>query len=216
MKTAKIESLQFDDIVVGIFTSALNLRERALSVQNTWMKSFSNAYLIGGHCGSVPVSGENIIFPSGGPGFALSQGLVKSISTKIPDFITEWLELAPDYSGACDLAMAYLVKRERGINITYEEGFYHLPPYRYPENIYLDGSGNPIEKEIIQHPIAFHTLSIREMYILYSKRQLKKPGLFAKTYDKLSFLLTRKFKTRSLINKLSSRLFLKSTALTPR
>lgn len=41
--------LEFDDIAVGVFTSAEKLRERALSVQNTWLKSFPKGYLIGGY-----------------------------------------------------------------------------------------------------------------------------------------------------------------------
>ena len=38
------------DIAVGVFTSALNLRERALSVQRTWLRAFPKGYLIGGWC----------------------------------------------------------------------------------------------------------------------------------------------------------------------
>ena len=38
-----------DDIAVLVFTSALNLHERALSVQKTWMRSFSKGHLVGGY-----------------------------------------------------------------------------------------------------------------------------------------------------------------------
>ena len=38
-----------EDICMLVFTSALNLHERALSVQNTWLKDFPCGYLVGGN-----------------------------------------------------------------------------------------------------------------------------------------------------------------------
>ncbi len=157
-----ISSLSIDDIAVGVFTSARNLRERALSVQRTWLRYFPKGFLIGGschdsklrminlddgvredfhsvhrkqflglmelygrfpaakwffitgcdafiypwnlvkllegfdpekelfiggHCGTRMVAGEALVFPSGGPGFALSGALVKTLLPAIPGFI---------------------------------------------------------------------------------------------------------------------------------
>ena len=38
-----------EDIVVLVFSSALNLHERAVSINNTWLKSFKNGFLVGGY-----------------------------------------------------------------------------------------------------------------------------------------------------------------------
>ncbi|MBO4704771.1 MAG: hypothetical protein J5647_03425 [Spirochaetaceae bacterium] len=45
-----MDNISVEDIVLLVFTSAKNLHERALSVQNTWLKNFPNGYLIGGYC----------------------------------------------------------------------------------------------------------------------------------------------------------------------
>ncbi len=273
---------EFDEIVVGVFTSALHLRERALSVQETWLRQFqhgyliggwhkdpklrmialgkdvgedyksahrkqflglielrrrhpsakwfymtgcdafvfpanlchllsqfdaSKQYLVGGHCGMVTVEGVPLVYPAGGPGFALSGTLVDAILPAIPAFIEEWENSYPDLATACDAALAFLVKRECGVSVSFEEGFYYGPPYYYPHNTYKDGDGRDVNRDVIAHPIAFHNLSIREMYLLESGRWPTKPGLAAKIYDWAARIATRKFGSKSLVNRLSRLLF---------
>lgn len=275
--------IRAEDVAIGVFTSALNLRERALSVQETWLRHFPNGYLIGGwyddpglkiiclgdpvgedyrsahrkqflglmelhrrlpeakwfyitgcdafvfgpalvgllrgydwqkeylvggHCGMVKVDGEDLLYPAGGPGFALSRALADAILPSIPAFIEEWERSFPSLATACDVAMAYLVKRERGVGLSYEEGFYYGPPYYYPENTYKDGEGRDVNHEVIKRPIAFHNLSIREMYLLESGIWPRRPGLVARVYDKLSRIASRKLRSRSLVNRVSRLLFL--------
>lgn len=275
--------LDRSEIAVGVFTSALNLRERALSVQNTWLRFFPNGYLVGGwyhdpalkmialgtgvgedyhsahrkqflglialyrrfpeakwffltgcdayvfpkhlldlldsysyldelfvggHCGVVEVDGEQIVYPSGGPGFALSSTLVKNIIDVIPAFIEAWERDQPALESACDVAMAWLVKRERGVMITYVDGFYHRPPYRYPGNHFLDGSGNRANECVIEKPIAFHNLSIREMYHLDAGLVPKEPRFTERCFDRLAAIASRKGHTKSLVNSVMKRVLL--------
>jgi hypothetical protein len=275
-------ALEFDDIAVGVFTSALNLRERAFSVQETWLRAFRKGYLIGGwyddpglkmislgegvgedyasahrkqflgllelyrrfpeaswyyltgcdafvfarnllellsgydprekllvggHCGEAWVGGERLIFPNGGPGFALSSALVASIAETIPGFIVEWEQGPPELRKACDVALAYLVKRECGVAVTFREGFYFCPPYDYPANTYKDGEGKDRNNEVVDKPIAFHYLSIREMYLLDRGVWPELPGLFARLYDLIAKLVTKKMRSRRIMNILSRRLF---------
>lgn len=274
--------MEASDVAVCVFTSALNLRERALSVQETWLKAFPKGYLVGGwredpglkmislgkgvgedyhsahrkqflgllelygrfpdakwfyitgcdafvfagnlvdllagfdwrgeflvggHCGQATVDGEELVYPGGGPGFALSRGLVASIAGAIPGFVDEWETGHPELMSACDVALAYLVKRERGIKVSFREGFYYGPPYYYPANTYKDGEGTDVNREVIDRPIAFHNLSIREMYLLERGEWPRRPGFLAKAYDKLSRIATRKFRSRSLVNRLTRLLF---------
>lgn len=270
------------DIAVVVFTSALNLHERALSVQSTWLRDFPKGYLvggrcvdpdlkmislgagvgedyrsahekqflgllelyhrfpeakwfyitgcdafvfshnlaellsrydqhreyfIGGHCGEAMVDGAPLIYPSGGPGFALSQALVASIAPVIPGYIEEWKTTQVGLRSACDVALAYLVWRERGVKVSFVDGFYNCPPYRYPGNPYRDGEGREVDRGIIDAPIAFHALSIREMYLLSSGRMPRKPTVLSKGYDLLSVLLSRKLRSRAIVNRLSQTLF---------
>jgi hypothetical protein len=271
-----------DDIAVCVFTSALNLRERALSVQRTWLKRFPKGYLIGGyhddpglkmialgsgvgedyhsahrkqfwglmelhrrfpdakwfyivgcdayvfadnlagllsgfdcdqellvggHCGEAEIDGERIIYPGGGPGFAVSRALVSVLLDHIPGFVCEWEIRQEQYRSACDVAFAYLAKKMRGVTISFVEGFYYGPPYYYPANTYKDGEGNDVNREVIDKPIAFHNLSIREMYLLDSGTWPRKKNLADMCFDKLSIVLTRKLKTRSLVNTIARSLY---------
>lgn len=271
------------EIAVGVFTSVLNLRERALSVQETWLRNFPKGYLlggwcedpglklislgkdigedyhsahrkqflgllelyrrfpearwfyltgcdafvfaenlasllsgydpqkellVGGHCGEAIVNGERLVYPGGGPGFALSRALVSAVAEAIPDFITEWEQSqSAGLKSACDVALAYLVKRERGVKVSFAEGFYYGPPYYYPANTYKDGDGNDVNREVIDSPIAFHNLSIREMYLLGGGVWPSRPGFFGKCYDKAAFVVTRKLRSRSIVNRVSRFLF---------
>jgi hypothetical protein len=270
------------DVAVGVFTSALNLRERALSVQNTWLMRFPKGYLlggwkddpglkmislgedvgedyhsahrkqflgllelrrrcpdakwffltgcdafifadslvellsdydsrrellIGGHCGEATVRGERLIFPSGGPGFALSAALVDALGDAIPGFVGEWEGGSLGPPEACDLAMAYLAMRERGVRVTFREGFYFLQPYKYPGTMFKDGEGRDIDRAPITRPIAFHSLSIREMYLLASGRTPRRPGAAWFAFDLAAKVVTRKLRTRSIVNRVCRPLF---------
>lgn len=159
--------------------------------------------LIGGHCGAVIVDGERLVYPAGGPGFALSNALVAALRPSIPQFIKEWEQRKPELKTACDVAMAYLVKKERSLLLTYREGFYYGPPYYYPANTFKDSEGNDINMEVIENPIAFHNLSIREMYMLDKGIWPKRAGFFGRAYDKLSRIITRRFHSRSIVNRTS-------------
>ena len=275
-------SLGLDEIAVGVFTSALNLRERALSVQETWLKAFPKGYLIGGyhrdpglklirlgegvgedyrsahrkqflgllelrrrfpdakwhyvtgcdafvfaenlrglldgldperellvggHCGRVEVDGEAVLYPAGGPGFALSRALLDSLAGAIPAFVEEWERRPGGLATACDLAMAYLALRERGVRLTYAEGFYYGPPYYYPGNPYKDGAGMDVDRAPIAKPIAFHNLSIREMYLLDSGRLPERPRFIDRCFDKASRIASRRLGTKTLVNRASRALY---------
>ncbi len=276
------DALGVEDIAVGVFTSALNLRERALSVQETWLRDFPNAYLIGGwygdpglrmitlgegvgedyrsahrkqflglmelrkrfsgakwffitgcdayvfagnlvdllsefdhrgeflvggHCGEAAIGEERFLFPSGGPGFAVSAGLAAAIAPRVPGFVEEWERGQGELASACDVALAYLVLRERGVRVTFREGFYFLPPYRYPGNAYKDGEGRLVDRQAIEKPLAYHSLSIREMYLLDSGRRLRRPGPAALLFDATAKLAGRKLRSKSIVNRASRFLF---------
>lgn len=267
-----------NDIAVGVFTSALNLRERALSVQNTWLKDFKNGYLIGGwysdpklrmvslgaevgedyqsahkkqflgllelhkrfpeakwyfitgcdafvceknltallgtfdyhtplliggHCGRANIGDADLLYPSGGPGFALSRSLVDALAGSIPGFIAEWEARRDGLSGACDVAMAFLVKIKVSAGFSYSKGFYNNPPYDYPGNGFLDGSGKLVHEDIVSDPIAFHGLSIREMYELADGYLPVRPGIFLRFMDLLLRKTARYLKTKRLANSIS-------------
>ncbi|MBN1242897.1 MAG: hypothetical protein JXA15_09370 [Spirochaetales bacterium] len=276
-----MKELSIENVAVGVFTSALNLRERALSVQETWLRDFPNALLIGGwksdpelrmaslgpevgedyasahkkqflgllelrrrfpgaswyfltgcdayvyadnlrallagfdperelliggHCGQAEIRGERLIFPAGGPGFALSRALVEALATAIPAFIDAWPSEFPDLAGACDVAMAWLAKRERSVKVTFADGFYSCPPYRYPGNPYLDGNGIVVDRPVADHPVAYHALGIREMYLLRRGSMPRAPGPLARAYDVGFRFVARRFRTKSLVNRISSAL----------
>ena len=281
-------ALESHDVAVGVFTSALKLRERALSVQETWLREFPRAYLIGGshgdpklrmltlghevgedyrsahrkqflgllelyrlfpdakwffitgcdafvfapnliellsrfdhreellvggHCGLVHVGGEPLLYPSGGPGFALSRPLLAAVAPGIRGFIVEWETEHPELGSACDAALAYFVRRERGVRLSYAEGFYHRPPYRYPGNTYKDGEGRDVNRAVIDRPIAFHNLSIREMYLLQGGVWPRAPGFPAKTFDKLAFFLSRRLRTKAVVNTVCRLIFARGVTL---
>ena len=265
------------DIAVGVYTSALNLRERALSVQRTWLRDFPCAYLlggnyldpglqmlscgddvgegyesalkkqfvglkllykkfpaarwflvtgcdayvyahnlemllawhdpslewfIGGHCARIDVDGESFLYPSGGPGLLLSRPLVLKVCENAMAFVAQWESRTDTLRGACDVAMAVLVVRILGCSFTYHEGFYHCQPYRYPGNPYLDGEGATVDKAPTDAPIAFHSLSIREMYQLDHGDHLRKPSVFLRYIDNVAKRLARRFHTRHVVNDL--------------
>ncbi len=275
-----------DNIVVLVFTSALNLHERALSVQNTWLKDFPNGYLIGGyfydpslkmislgkdvgedylsatykqflglkvmyerfpnsewffvtgcdayvysknlcallskydsqkdyyiggHFGKRNVNNTDITFAFGGPGFALSASLLKKLLPHIDFILKDYTNYEIMKNGACDVTIAYYLLKLFGIEPTFEEGFYHCQPYKYPGVQYYNGNNELITQSPIDNPIAFHNLSIREMYLL-RKEGRKEGALKPKTpitflFDKVCAFISKKLKTKRFVNTVCKFLF---------
>ncbi len=271
-----------DDIAVLVFTSALNLHERALSVQKTWLRNFPKGHLVGGYYYdpslriiSLPdvqedyfsatpkqflglkalyekypdtkwfyilgcdgyvfykplcellskydaskdyyiggnflkrnIENTDYFFPAGGPGFALSNPLVK----KLIPYIERILAEIPSYhlfyeEGACDAAMGWFLLKYLNVKPVYAEGFYTVAPYKYPGDKYWNGSGEFVSEPVISNPIAFHTLTLREMYILSSGRIPKKRTFFDMVIDKISWYLSRKLKTKTLVNTIFEKVY---------
>ncbi len=272
-------ALKTEDIAVGVYTSALNLRERALSVQNTWLKDFQNGYLlggwyvdselkminlgplvgedyksahrkqfwgllklketvplakwfyitgcdafvmcdnllnaldsydynkpclVGGHCGIALVDNEPLLYPSGGPGFALSRGLLDLIAPSILDFAARWEERTDGLGPACDVALATLICRDFRVKLSYCQGFYNNPPYDYPDNGFYDGTCTMVHEKVIHNPIAFHGLSIREMYELMRYGNLLRPSKFLTFVDIGLKKAGRLLKTKRIVNRICS------------
>ena len=274
-----MEKLSADDIVVLVFTSALNLHERALSCQNTWLQDFKFGYLIGGNyidpelkmisagnfvgedyasasdkqyyglkklyemhpdkkwfyitgCDAyifsenlvnelskfdssqdyyiggdfyqASISNIDFFMPRGGPGFALSRSLVAKILIRFDEIISIIETFDPWLQTACDRTLCYFLLTMFGVKPTYVKGFYTWPPYFYsakhPKVRYGDEIGNNHITPVISKPIAFHALSIREMYILSSGKKLNKNKLFI-LFDKILKKISFKLKTKSIINK---------------
>lgn len=274
--------MNLDDIAVVVFTSTLNLRERALSVERTWLSAFKKGYLIsgfhkdpelkaislgpdvgedyqsankkqfyglkavfdrhpeaawffitgcdaflfpenllpllstydpeqdwfiGGHCGQVLVNGESLVYPGGGPGFALSRALTRKLLPHVEAIVQEWEGSQTVLKPSCDVALAYYLRKLFGISVTFVEGFYHCPPYYYPQNTYKNGLGQDMNTFVIDKPLAFHSLSIREMYALKKRGRVEKPTLSDKVFDKISLWLTRRLKTKRIVNGLARFLY---------
>ncbi len=274
-----MEKLSTDDIVVLVFTSALNLHERALSCQNTWLQDFKFGYLIGGNyidpklkmisAGSFvgedyasandkqyyglkklyemypdkkwfyitgcdayifaenlvnalskfdssqdyyiggdffPASINNIEFlmPRGGPGFALSNSLVKKLLSHFEEIMSRIKTFDSFYQKACDWTLCYFLLTLFRVKPSYVKGFYTWPPYIYsekhPKVRYGDENGENHITSIIDKPIAFHCLSIREMYILSSGKKLYKNS-FLIIFDKMLKKISFKLKTKSIVNR---------------
>lgn len=291
-----------NDVAVIVFTSAKNLRERALSVQKTWLRSFAKGYLVGGYAKdsglkmiNLPNIGEDyfsatpkqflglkaiyekysdakwfyvlgcdgyvytqnlcdalsnfdwtqdlyvggnflkrtvldteFFFPAGGPGFAMSNSLVKKLIPHIEYILKDIPNHHLFYEeGACDAAMGYYLLKLLDIKPNYVDGFYTVQPYRYPGDKFYNKSGEFVTEPLIEKPIAFHTLTLREMYILSKSDShcnssgnlpSKKPNkfhdslpkernLFDKIVDKCAFLITRKLKTKKIINTLFEKIY---------
>ena len=283
--------LKTSEIAVICFTSAKNLHERALSVNNTWLKNFEKGYLVGGnyyaedlkmiclgdHVGedyfsatskqfyglkamtekfpeakwffingcdawldaanltealgafddskdyfvggnfakrSVKLqNGEDFPFyyPSGGSGFALSNSLAKKLAEKT-EFILEDLQKYELFAkGACDCTLAFYLLTLFNIKPSYVDGFYAVQPYQYPGDIYLNGDFKEVSEPVIDKPIAFHTLTIREMYMLDAGKIPKKPNFIDKFVDKTAKFLSRKLKTKRLVNTVLSHIYGRKT-----
>lgn len=225
-----------------VFTSALNLRERALAAQSTWMKDFLHAYLVGGYhydpklkmislgsnvgedyfsatpkqflglkalyekfsdkkwfyitgcdayvyaeplCAMLnnfdatkplyiggnflkrTVDGTEFFFPAGGCVFVLSNALVAKLLPHINFILDDLCKYELFYKdGACDAAMGYYLLKLFDIKPIWQAGFYQVQPYRYPGDYFYNANGDFVTEPLIADPIAFHTLTIRELYKL--------------------------------------------------
>ena len=275
-----MKELSTNDIVVLVFTSALNLHERALSCQNTWLQDFKFGYLIGGNyidpklkmisAGDVIgedyasasdkqyyglkklyemnpdkkwfyitgcdayIFSENLVnalskfdssqdyyiggdffpaedfgfkylMPRGGAGFALSNSLVKKLLSRFTEIISTIKSFNPWLQTACDRTLCYFLLTMFNVKPKYVKGFYSWPPYIYsekhPKVKYGDENGENHITPVIEKPIAFHALSIREMYILSSGKKLSKNKLLI-IFDKILKRISFKLKTKSIVNKI--------------
>ncbi len=271
-----MDNLSVNDIVVLVFTSALNLHERALSCQNSWLQDFPFGYLVGGNCidqnlkmisagnfigedyasasdkqyyglkklyemypdkkwfyitgcdsyifaenlvsalskynpsddyyiggdfSNHTILNSHCLMPKGGPGFALSISLVRKIIVRFDEIINAIKTFDNDLQKACDLTLCYFIEKWLGIEPVYLSGFYDWPPYSYPKDSYGGPDGKTLLEPVIEKPIAFHRLSIREMYILSSGRKLKKNELLI-IIDKVLKRISFKLKTKSIVNKI--------------
>ncbi|NLK45540.1 MAG: hypothetical protein GX297_02675, partial [Treponema sp.] len=139
-------------------------------------------------------------FPSGGSGFALSNSLAKKLSAKT-EFILEDLQKYELFTkGACDCTLAFYLLTLFDIKPSYVEGFYAVQPYQYPGDIYLNREFKEVSEPLIEKPIAFHTLTIREMYILDTGKIPRKPDFIDKCVDKVTRFFSRKLKTKRFAN----------------
>lgn len=151
----------------------------------------SKDYIIGG--GSLQHyhlenQDTNVEYVSGGAGFALSNELVKKIVQRLDDIYKEkHLFKSEDWS-YCDVTLGYFLEKYWSITPTLCDGFSSFTPY----HLYTHKFECP--------PIAYHYLSIREMYRLYTNRPVKRKNFFQKVFDKLSLILSRKLHTKHFVN----------------
>lgn len=148
---------------------------------------------IGGHCGTLKnllkeEYREEVIhnyYPSGGPGFFVSHGLMKKIIDDIGDIINLWKETCAtktnkNYLFASDAGFGYAMSQMYNIPITtlcemksggvVNDGFYNFNAEFYPHT--NDQIGTII---LIDKPIAYHYVKIHDMYRLFEN---KKNGIF--------------------------------------
>ena len=157
-------------------------------------------YFVGGDFFKASVCGTDFLMPRGGPGFALSRSLVKKIIDNLNTIMSKIKTFDPWLQSACDRTLCYFILTMFNVKATYADGFYTWPPHRYPEKFYGNEYGENVIP-VIEKPVAFHLLSIREMYILSSGQKLsKKPVLLF--FDKIQRFISFKFKTKSFFNKL--------------
>ena len=157
-------------------------------------------FFIGGHCNQIQINGVSLLYPSGGPGFALSRSLAHKIYSSLESMCIDWEGSQSAYKSACDAAMAYYLREDYGVTVSYVEGFYACPPYQYPGNCYLDGAGQLVESEVVPSPLASHYLSIGEMHILGSRGIVDEPDLLDLIFDRLVYFLSWKLKLKRFPN----------------
>ena len=172
-------------------------------------------YFVGGHCNKITINGSDLIYPSGGPGFAISRSLALKISPFLASMCSDWESTQNFYRSACDAAISFYLRDQFGVTVSYLPGFYACPPYKYPGNSFFDGNGDVVSMSIVEEPIAFHYLSIREMYLLYCYGSIVSPDLFDRLFDRLIYILSWRLKLKSLPNYLCSTLYLGLAGLPP-
>ena len=157
-------------------------------------------YFIGGHCNKITVNETDLIYPSGGPGFALSRSLAMKIYPFLEEVCLDWESSQTIYKSACDAALAYYLRQNFDVSVSFVHGFYALPPYKYPGNSYLDGDGNKVNLPVLHEPIAFHYLSIREMYLLNDRGTVEAPTRLEALFDRFINVLAWKLKLKRFPN----------------
>jgi hypothetical protein len=255
--------MMIDDIGVLVFTSALNLRERALSVMETWLKDFPRGYLVGGYfadrelkmisagdgvgedynsaadkqyqglrilyamhpglawyyvtgcdayvfpgnlvdllkgfdsredfyiggnCRRSGFLGEEIAYLSGGAGYALSNSSVRKILSIFDDIYRVKQSIGAETWAMSDVSLAYFLLKRWSISPTVCEGFSHYPPYHEWGDKFTCA------------PVAYHMLSIREMYLLHSGKAISAPGVLSRLFDLWQKIMTKRFKTKRIVN----------------
>lgn len=161
-------------------------------------------YFIGGHCNQVTINRMNLLYPSGGPGFALSRSLARKIYPFLEEICSDWESSQTKYKSACDVALAYYLRQRFNVSVSFVPGFYAWPPYRYPGCNYLDGNSCKVSSPVVAEPIAFHYLSIREMYVLYRRGTVEAPNKIEVLLDELINILAWKLKLKRFPNLLGS------------
>lgn len=148
---------------------------------------------IGGHCGVL----KNLLkeeyrnevlhnyYPSGGPGFFVSNGLMKKIINDIDVIINLWIDTCvnkttDNFLFASDAAFGYAMSQLYNIPITtlcemksggiVNDGFYNFNADFYPHT-----NGDIGTIVLIDKPISYHYVKIDYMYQLYNN---KKNGIF--------------------------------------
>lgn len=147
---------------------------------------------VGGHCGTL----KNLLkeeyreevkhdyYPSGGPGFFISHGLMKKIINDMTDIIELWrktceIKTNQNYLFASDAGFGYAMSQMYDIPITtlceiytgctLTDGFYNFMADRYPHTNTLFTS------VLIDKPISYHYVTIQDMYRLFEN---KKNGIY--------------------------------------
>jgi hypothetical protein len=144
---------------------------------------------VGGHCGVI----KNLLkeeyrnevkhnyYPSGGPGFFVSNGLMCKIIDDISEIINLWKETCQfktldNYLFASDAGFGYAMSQMYDIPITtlcemksggvVNDGFYNFNSDFYPH------TNNDIGTIIlIEKPISYHYVKIHDMYRLYENKK---------------------------------------------
>lgn len=127
------------------------------------LKQFPNpqniSYYIGGHGDIRNVNNLEFYFATGGAGFFLSKKCLENIYPKIEQYIEEWktICLKGCYYAACDVAIAYFLKRDYNLSCFEIPGLYHLN-YNHYAPLPEFNKEHHNRYKLIAKPIAFHTL----------------------------------------------------------
>lgn len=116
-------------------------------------------YFVGGHGDLLTINNLRVYFASGGPGFFLSKKCLELLYPKIETYIEEWKNISQKgcYYAACDVAIAYFIKRDLKLACSEIPGFYFYNYDRYETKPILNKEHHNRYK-LIDAPISFHKL----------------------------------------------------------